>query len=100
MGYRVIFAAQADRDLEQIVRFLAQKNPVAAERLGNELIDDALTLAQLPRRGGVVRNRPAYRRIVHRPWFVIFYRVDEIRCLIEVARIWDARQDPAMLELS
>jgi plasmid stabilization system protein ParE len=28
MGYKVILAAQADRDLEQIVRFLARKNPV------------------------------------------------------------------------
>lgn len=29
MGYHVILAAQAGRDLEQIVRFLAQKNPPA-----------------------------------------------------------------------
>ena len=99
MGYRVILAAQADRDLEQIVRFLAQKNPEAAERLGYALLDDVLTLAHLPRRGGVVRDRPGYRRIVPRPWFLIFYRVDETRCLVEVARIWDARQHPAALEL-
>ena len=33
MDYRVTFAAQAERDLEKIVRFLAQKNPAAAERL-------------------------------------------------------------------
>jgi plasmid stabilization system protein ParE len=99
VDYRVTLAAQADRDLEQIVRFLAQKNPKAAERLGNALLDDALTLAQLPRRGGEVRNRSGYRRIVHRPWFLIFYRVDETQRLVEVARVWDARQDPAALEL-
>jgi len=34
MDYRVVLAAQADRDLEQIVHFLARKNPAAAERLG------------------------------------------------------------------
>ena len=34
MGHRVILSAQADRDLEQIVRFLARKNQAAAERLG------------------------------------------------------------------
>jgi len=31
MDYRVTLAAQADRDLEEIVRFLAQKNPTAFE---------------------------------------------------------------------
>jgi plasmid stabilization system protein ParE len=40
MDYRVIFAASADRDLEQIVRFIARKNPAVAERLGHALLDD------------------------------------------------------------
>jgi plasmid stabilization system protein ParE len=100
MDYRVMLSAQADRDLEDVVRFLAQKNSVAAERLGNALLDDALSLAHLPRRGGSVRGWPGYRRIVHPPWFLIFYRVDEARRLVEVARIWDARQDPAAFSLS
>lgn len=99
MGYRVVFAAQADRDLEAVVRFLAQKNPAAAERLGYALVDDALTLANLPRRGSPVSIRPGYRRIFHRPWFLIFYRIDEAQQLVEVARIWDARQDPAEFAL-
>lgn len=51
MDYRVTFAAHADRDLEEIVRFLAQKNPGAAERLGNALVNDAISLSSLPRRG-------------------------------------------------
>ena len=94
MDYRVTFAAHADRDLEEIVRFLAKKNPTAAERLGYALVDDALLLANLPRRGVAFQARPEYRRILHRPWFLIFYRIDETRRLVEVARIWDARQDP------
>ena len=95
MGYHVILAAQADRDLEQIVRFLARKNPAAAERLGHALLDDALSLTHLPRRGVAVPQRPGYRRILHRPWFLIYYRIDEVQRVIEVARIWDARQNPA-----
>jgi len=51
MDYKVVFSSQADRDLEAVVRFLAQKNPDAAERLGYSIIDHALSLAQLPRRG-------------------------------------------------
>ena len=95
MGYRVELSAQAGRDLEQIVRFLARRNPAAAERLG---LDTALSLSQLPYRGGAFRSRPGYRRIVHLPWFVIIYRTDDSKCLVEVARIWDSRQDPAGLE--
>jgi len=95
MGYRVILAAQAERDLEQIVRFLAQKNAAAAERLGHALLEEARSLANLPGRGGAVRTRPGFRRIVHRPWFLIYYRIDEAQQAIEVARIWDARQNPA-----
>lgn len=63
MGYRVIFAARADRDLGDIVRFLARLSPAAAERLGYALFDDAMSLAELPRRGLAAvsrcRNAPA-----------------------------------------
>lgn len=99
MGYRVVFAAQADRDLETIVRFLAEKNPAAAERLGHALVDDALALVHLPRRGASVLARPGYRRIFHRPWFHIFYRIEEPRHLVEIARIWNVRQNPASFSL-
>ncbi len=83
-----------ERDLEEIVRFFAIRNPGAAERLGNALVDNALSLAGLPNRGLDFQERPGYRRMLNRPWFLIFYRIDEARRLVEVARIWDARQDP------
>jgi plasmid stabilization system protein ParE len=99
MDYRVVFSGHADRDLESVVRFLAQKNVVAAERLGHALGDDALSLAKLPQRARAVRARPGYRRLVHGPWFLIFYRVNEQGRMVEIARIWDARQDPAFFTL-
>ena len=99
MDYRVILTARADRDLEEIVRFLAVKNPAAARRLGHALLDDALSLNRLPRRGVTVKGRDEYRRILHRPWFLIYYRINETGRLIEVVRIWDARKDPAGFEL-
>lgn len=99
MGYKVTLAARANADLETIVRFLAQKNPAAAERLGHALLDEALSLTHLPNRGVAVRERPGYRRILHRPWFLIYYRIDETKRLIEIARIWDGRQNPANFRL-
>ena len=99
MGYQVVLAAQADRDLEAVVTFLAQKNPAAAERLGHALLDTAQALRDFPHRGVAVRGKPDYRRVRHPPWFPIFFRIDEARHLVEIARIWDARQNPASLIL-
>jgi plasmid stabilization system protein ParE len=46
-----------------------------------------------------VLARFGYRRIFHRPWFHLFYRIDESQRLIEIARIWDVRQNPARFSL-
>jgi len=97
MVYRVVFTTRAIQDLSEIVRFLARLNPSAAERLGYALFDDAMSLSLLPRRGLAVPERPGYRRIFHRPWFLIFYHVDEIARTVAIVRIWDARNDPKLL---
>ena len=99
MDWRVGLSEKAELDLEHVVAFLARKNPAAAERLGLKLVDTIFSLQQLPLRGVAVRGRPGYRRILHRPWFLIFYRINETRHSIEIVRIWDARQDPAMFAL-
>lgn len=85
-GLPIVFSRQAGRDLEAIVRFLAQKNPSAAERIGLSLVDAALMLTTLPRRGALVRGRGEWRRVFHRPWVIIFFRIDESRRVVEVAR--------------
>ena len=97
MVYRVVFATRAIQDLGDIVRFQARLNPASAERLGYALFDDAMSLAGLPRRGLAVPERPGYRRILHRPWHLIFYRIDEAAQTVTIVRIWDARQDPDLL---
>jgi plasmid stabilization system protein ParE len=97
MVYRVVFTTRALQDLSEVVRFLARLSPAAAERLGYALLDDAMSLAILPHRGVAVLERPGYRRIFHRPRFLIFYRVDETTRSVTIVRIWDARNDPKLL---
>jgi plasmid stabilization system protein ParE len=99
MVWRVALNERADLDLEHAVAFLAQRNPVAAERLGLKLIETIFSLQQMPFRGVAVRGRPGYRRILHQPWFLIFYRINEAQLSIEIVRIWDARQDPSAFKL-
>jgi len=40
------------------------------------------------------------RRIVHKPWFVVYYRVDATHGVVEIVRFWDARQSPDDLLLT
>lgn len=98
MVWSVALNDQADEDLKAAVAFLAAKSPAAAERLGLGLVDSIFQLAHFPMRGAPVQARPGYRRILHHPWHLIFYRVDEAAQRVEIVRIWDGRQNP--LDLS
>lgn len=61
MGWRVALSDEAEIDLGKIVRFLAQKNPAAAERIGLELVELIFSLDHLPNRGAPVKKRPGLR---------------------------------------
>ena len=98
MGYQVGLSEAALTDLGAVVRFLAEKSPEAAERIGNELLDAALTLTMFPRRGSPVRRRPGLRKLIHRD-YLFFYQVNETSQWVEVVRIWDGRQNPTSLRL-
>lgn len=98
MGWRVALTDEADADLGNVVAFLAQKSPAAAERIGLELVDLIFSLDQMPNRGAPVRKRPGLRKLAHRHYLVI-YRVNEAAALVEIVRVWDNRQDPARLRL-
>jgi plasmid stabilization system protein ParE len=98
VGYKVGLTEKARDDLGAAVRFLAEKSPEAALRVGDELLDAALSLAILPRRGSPVRRRPGMRKLSHR-CFLIFYQVNEAEQWVEIVRIWDGRRNPANLRL-
>ncbi len=96
MGHKVILTPQALDDLREIVSFIAQDNSERAKSFGNELIDHALTLADLPERGRVVPeiSDPAVREIVHRPYRII-YEVFSTQNAVYVLRFWHgARGEP------
>lgn len=100
MAYKVGLTEEARDDLGAAVRFIVAEggSPEAALRVGNELLDAALALTLLPRRGSPVRRRPGMRKLSHRYW-LIFYQVNEAAQWVEVVRIWDGRKDPATLRL-
>ena len=98
MGFQVGLTEEAQADLGVVVRFLAEQNPEAAARIGNEILDAALSLTLFPRRGTPVRRRPGMRKLSLRH-YLIFYQVNEAAQWVEVVRIWDGRRDPTSLRL-
>ena len=57
--YKVLIQQTAHDSLREIVSHVSTDNPTAAERLGSDLLDHALSLESLPFRGTQVRKRPA-----------------------------------------
>jgi len=91
MDYQVILAPDALQDLTDIAGYIAQHDPAAALRLGDELLDVAEALGRFPLRGRVVPefDRPDWREVIHRS-FRIIDRVNLTEQRIEVARFWHA----------
>ena len=96
MGCKVILTPQAQDDLKEIVSYIARHNPARAKSFGYELIDHALTLAELPERGRVVSeiSELSVREIVHRPYRIIYEMFPEQNA-VYVLRFWHgARGEP------
>ena len=91
MDYAVFLSTRALGDLERIIAFVAHDNVVAAERLGNQLLDAALSLTLFPDRGRMVPEfrRPQIREIVFRSYRII-YRVNSADQSLEIVRFWHA----------
>ena len=96
MGFKVILTPQSQDDLCEIVSFIARNNPQRARSFGNELIDRALTLGELPERGRVVPeiSEPSVREIVHPPYRII-YEIFLEQKAVYILRFWHgARREP------
>jgi len=72
----VCFSAQAEQDLYEIWRYIAQDRPASADRIAERIVERSNSLAQFPHQG---RLRPEFgegvRSIVIERWLVL-YRVE------------------------
>ena len=94
-GFEVLWAEAAIRDLEQIVDYIAEEAPIAAQRLFDEIAEKSQTLEALPRRGRVVPELArfeitTYRELVLRP-YRLMYRIDGKRILVWA--VFDGRRN-------
>jgi plasmid stabilization system protein ParE len=96
MAFQIIWSEQARDDLQSIVLFIAQDNPMVAESFGYRLMSKMDVLAQFPQIGRVVpeENDETIREIILRPYRII-YKVLTEKQIIGIARVWHgARGDP------
>ena len=89
MDFKIFLSDDALSDLERIVAYIAPHNPVAADRMGNQLLDAAFSLNTFPERGRVVPEfrRPELREIIFRSYRII-YRMNDADKSVEIVRFW------------
>jgi toxin ParE1/3/4 len=89
MDYTVILSPKAVGDLEVIVRYISQANPIAARKVGQRLLDSAKDLGTFPLKGQKVPEFDAeeIRQLILKPYRII-YRVEEGKKRISIVRFW------------
>jgi len=87
----VVWLAGAVDDLNEIVGFIAARNPGAAAKVAAALHDVAAHLESHPRMGRRGRLRGTRELVVARLPFIIVYRIQHDR--VEVLRVIHGRRD-------
>jgi toxin ParE1/3/4 len=87
----VVWRAKALDDVGRIVRFIAADNPVAAKRVGRELLLAGDSLAMFPRRGRPGRHAGTRELVVMAPYLIV-YRVSDAD-VVTILRVWHAARD-------
>jgi toxin ParE1/3/4 len=92
----VIYAPEAERDLESITAFIAKDNPKAAEQFGFRLIERAELLGMFPKLGRPVLEKQGVRVLLETP-VKIYYRLSPSDGSVEILRFWHASRGPDSL---
>lgn len=89
--YTVIFSERANKDILNIVEYIAADNLQAAKRFGSNLIELALSLKALPHRGSRVKDRSGRLKLIHEN-YLIYYQINEEQRTIEILRFQHGAQ--------
>ncbi|MDZ5645551.1 type II toxin-antitoxin system RelE/ParE family toxin [Nitrospirillum sp. BR 11828] len=91
MTEQVTWRPVAFADLAKIIAHIHAENPIAAQRVGRELLLAGDSLAIFPNRGRYGRV-PGTRELVTIRPYIIVYEVDD-RKSVTILRIWHSAQD-------
>jgi len=93
--YQVIWAAVAEKDLNNIIAYIAEDSPQNALNILNKIRQKAFLLYSLPERGRVVpeiqeQGIAQYRELIISPWRLI-YRISDQK--VYVLSLIDSRRN-------
>ena len=96
MDFKIIWSAPAIESLGEIVRPIAQDNPDAARRVGQQLVARVEITTRFPEIGPIyAQARPLEIRSLVDGKYLIYYRVQRVTHTIEILAVrHGARQQP------
>lgn len=71
----VVWTANAESDLLQVITRVAEENPVAAQVLIDEIVEKAEKLAENPKLYAVSERAEAFRQLTVRANYLLYYQV-------------------------
>lgn len=95
LEYNIIWADIAEKDLKNIIEYIADDSPINALKVFKKIKEKASSLYSFPDRGRLVpelrdQGILQYRELIHSPWRII-YRVSE--STVYVLSVLDARRN-------
>ena len=97
MERKLVWTERASGDIEAIVRYIARRDPIAANRIGSGIYDRAQILLQNPEAGSILQElrEGGWRKLIFRRWKIVYtIRGDAII----VGRVWPAAMGEVDLE--
>jgi plasmid stabilization system protein ParE len=99
MEWKVSLTRRAEEDLEEIVRYIARDNPVAAEKFGRAILFRVESLSRQPAMGIVVRNWKNIRALLDRKYYIV-YHYNKPTAEIKVPRFWHSARDLGLFRIA
>jgi toxin ParE1/3/4 len=91
MAFSLIWSPSARLDLKDIAAFIAEDNPLAADRFVESLFQAVERLAEFPESRRIVPEfgDPNIPEVIRKPCRIV-YRIRRRKRAIEIARVWHA----------
>ncbi|MDR1883734.1 MAG: type II toxin-antitoxin system RelE/ParE family toxin [Prevotella sp.] len=91
------FQPEAANKLKEIHAYYKEKSELAADKILSDIYDALLPLKTFPQMAAIeslLSDAPVtFRSLIVRSMFKVIYFIDEDRDVINIATIWDCRQD-------
>jgi toxin ParE1/3/4 len=98
MDFEVVWTEPAAEQLEQVIRYIAADQPVAAAQVRADILTRVQSLSAVPFMGAAYeKDRTGRAREILCGKYRIFYRINEPTRRVEVLAVWHgARREPRL----